>query len=181
MSSNVALSSIAALSLVLGANVALAQNAVTHSPPSERTSQSGIVDPNVRKNQGGIVDPNFKPTQGQIIDPNNRGGVDPNFHSSKAGSERMGIIVNDRKNAVTHTPPSDRTGQSGVIDPNYRKSQSGIVDPNFKPTQGQVIDPNIRNSQGSLIDPNLKSGTSSTGHAGTTGSERMGIIMPGRK
>ena len=73
MSSNVALSSIAALSLVLGANVALAQNAVTHSPPSERTSQSGIVDPNVRKNQGGIVDPNFKPTQGQIIDPNNRG------------------------------------------------------------------------------------------------------------
>ena len=157
MSRNVALSSIAALSLVLGANVALAQNAVTHSPPSERTSQSGIVDPNFRM------------------------GVDPNFHSSKAGSERMGIIVNDRKNAVTHTPPSDRTGQSGVIDPNYRKSQSGIVDPNFKPTQGQVIDPNIRNSQGSLIDPNLKSGTSSTGHAGTTGSERMGIIMPGRK
>jgi len=169
MSRNVALCGIAALSLVLGANVALAQNAVTHSPPSERTSQ------------GGIIDPNYKPTQGQVVDPNIRKGSDANFHFNKAGSERMGIIVNDRKSAVTHSPPSERTNQSGVIDPNERKNQSGIVDPNFKPTQGQTIDPNFHNSQGSLIDPNFKGGASNTGHAGNSGSERMGIIMPGRK
>ena len=181
MSRNVALCGIAALSLVLGANAALAQNAVTHAPPSDRTSQSGVIDPNIRKNQSGIIDPNFKPTQGQTIDPNIRKGVDPNFRSNKAGTERMGIIVGDHKNAVTHAPPSDRTSQSGIIDPNYRKNQSGIVDPNFKPTQGQTIDPNFRNSQGSLIDPNFKGGASNTGHAGNSGSERMGIIMPGRK
>jgi hypothetical protein len=89
MSRIVALSSFAALSLVLGANAALAQNAVTHTPPTDRTSQSGLVDPNDRNSQRGIIDPNER--------KNPSGVVDPNFHFNKAGSERMGVIMPDRK------------------------------------------------------------------------------------
>ena len=104
-----ALSTPAIFSLVLGVTAASAQSAVTHSPPSEKAGQGSVVDPNFRKSEGTTIDPNIRKSQGAIIDPNNhkaqgslidpneRKVIDPNVRNGQAGTERKGIIANDRK------------------------------------------------------------------------------------
>lgn len=101
MSRIVALSSFAALSLVLGANVAIAQNVVARSPPSELTNQNAVTHapPSDRTGQAAVTHspPSERASQSGVIDPNERKGIDPNFHFNKAGSERMGVIMPSRK------------------------------------------------------------------------------------
>jgi hypothetical protein len=72
MSKITGISALAALSIVLGATTAFAEKAMTHSPPSERTTQGSTIDPNFRSTQGGLIDPNIRKVQGGIIDPNDR-------------------------------------------------------------------------------------------------------------
>ncbi len=55
---------------MLGAHAAVEQSVITHNPPSDRTSQSGLVDPNFKPVQRGIIDPNIRNAQGSLIDPN---------------------------------------------------------------------------------------------------------------
>ena len=103
------LTTVAGLALALAASGAAAQTTGMHAPPSDRTTQGVIIDPNFRPTAGGIVDPNIRKTDGSI---NYSNGQSPRGNSGVGGgdhgSERMGIVIEERKlvgtTSQTYTP-----------------------------------------------------------------------------
>jgi hypothetical protein len=59
MSKTITLITLTSLAIALGATMASAGQKL-HTPPSDRTAQGSVVDPNFRKSQGGLIDPNIR-------------------------------------------------------------------------------------------------------------------------